>query len=333
MSTAAKYHHLIPQTYMSPWANESGTLMIENINDPGVFHERNKENIGGVNDFHSIMAGMPICTEDDAELIFASLAPYSVLYDGKLLASPLDYNNYFWDFDNWKITRSNGSPVSKKKIKHLIDQVKIKDIEENWSIQYENKWNDILKHIQTTILSTSAKCVTAFEREYLTLFYTALDWRGFTTNCVFESEFKKIMDLFTDVEIPENERILPSLKTAAEEMRHYLLLKWYREFLNKSGVIYKEAKLSFSKTNFHFLIADGNIKFLTSDSPVFVYNRKDGTKMGLLPITPDILMVKGKCLDTKNFEKYYITQISDDAVRGYNDAIKNNATEFIIHPN
>ena len=46
--TQAKYHHLIPQTYMSPWANASGTLKVEFISEPGVVIERNKEKIAGV---------------------------------------------------------------------------------------------------------------------------------------------------------------------------------------------------------------------------------------------------------------------------------------------
>ena len=45
--TQAKYHHLIPQTYMSPWANASGTLKVEFISEPGVIIERNKEKNSG----------------------------------------------------------------------------------------------------------------------------------------------------------------------------------------------------------------------------------------------------------------------------------------------
>ena len=58
--TEAKYHHLIPQTYMSAWANGSGTLKVEFKNNPGVITERNKERIAGITDFHSIRAGMPL---------------------------------------------------------------------------------------------------------------------------------------------------------------------------------------------------------------------------------------------------------------------------------
>lgn len=43
--TKAKYHHLIPQTYMSAWANQSGTLNIEFLKNPGTIVPRNKENI------------------------------------------------------------------------------------------------------------------------------------------------------------------------------------------------------------------------------------------------------------------------------------------------
>lgn len=32
----AKYHHLIPQVYMSAWANASGTLQVEFLNNPGI---------------------------------------------------------------------------------------------------------------------------------------------------------------------------------------------------------------------------------------------------------------------------------------------------------
>ena len=41
--TQAKYHHFIPQTYMSAWANDVGTLQVEFLNNPGIFKQRNKE--------------------------------------------------------------------------------------------------------------------------------------------------------------------------------------------------------------------------------------------------------------------------------------------------
>lgn len=62
-------------------------------------------------------------------------------------------------------------------------------------------------------------------------FFTVLDWRGFISNAQFESTLSwlchDIMKL-GDIDIPEKNRILPSLKTTEEEMRHDLLLRYYR---------------------------------------------------------------------------------------------------------
>lgn len=52
--TQAKYHHLIPQTYMSAWANDAGTLEVEFLSNPGAFEPKNKDNIAGITDYHSI---------------------------------------------------------------------------------------------------------------------------------------------------------------------------------------------------------------------------------------------------------------------------------------
>ena len=93
--TKAKYHHLIPQTYMSASANGSGTLKVEFKNNPGVITERNKERIAGITDFHSIRAGMPLCTEDDAKTIFSSVLGYMVECNGEKLAGPLDLNKHY----------------------------------------------------------------------------------------------------------------------------------------------------------------------------------------------------------------------------------------------
>lgn len=83
--TQAKYHHLIPQTYMSAWSRRNGTLKVEFKDDPGVVVERNKERIAGITDFHSIKAGMPICTQSDADLIFAAISSYTVTYEDRAL--------------------------------------------------------------------------------------------------------------------------------------------------------------------------------------------------------------------------------------------------------
>lgn len=326
----AKYHHLVPKTYMSAWANGSGTLKIEFKNQGGTIHLRNKNSIAGINDFYSIKAGMPLCTASDATTIFAPLSGYTVTCDGVKLKAPLDLNRHYYDFNNWTITRADGTPVSKKQIKSEINQIKIKDIETNWSEKYENRWNQEVARIEKAVFSATRISIPEFDKDYLMKFYTALDWRGFSTNKVFEDIYSSLTkDVLDELNIPIDDRVLPSLETAAEEMRHYVLLHYYREFLSDSGVIYTDAIESIARTSFHFLISGGNCKFITCDSPAFTRTRPDKSLEGVLPITPQVLMVKGKC---NNEHQYYVTHASKELVSAYNSAIRENAFSFIIHP-
>lgn len=330
--TKAKHHHLVPQTYMSAWARGNGTLKVEFLDEPGIICERNKEKIAGITDFHSITAGMPICTQSDTDKIFACLQPYCVEYEGSKISDTLQMNKVYFDFDNWVITRPDGSLVGKKQIRSEIGKVKIKDIEANWAEKYENKWAAEVAKIEDCILNCPTDHVAEFDREYLMRFLVALDWRGFSSNAQFEAALKwlcnNIIPINT-VHIPEGERVLHNLQTAEEEMRHYLLLSYYRKYLDDSGVIYQQAIAYLAHTSFHFLVADGTKRFITSDSPSFVHNLGRQGLVGLMPITPRILMVQGKNSDQDGY--YYISHLSDEKVAEYNEAIRKNAVEFIIH--
>lgn len=123
-TTQAKYHHLIPRTYMSAWANQSGTLKVEFLNNPGVLEPRNKDNIAGFTDYHSIKAGMPICTQSDTDIIFSVLTDYNVIIDGQIVTDTRKMNESFYDFDNWIITRKNGTLARKKPLKDEIQKSK-----------------------------------------------------------------------------------------------------------------------------------------------------------------------------------------------------------------
>lgn len=328
--TKAKYHHLIPQTYMSAWANQSGTLNIEFLKNPGTIVPRNKENIAGIADYHSIQAGMPLCTQADIDRIYAILSDYNVEIDGVIITDSMELNRHFYDFDRWIITRNDGTLVSKKSIKREIEKVKIRDIEINWSIKYENQWDSMVKVIEKNVLHTTSECIPAFQKDYLMKFFVALNWRGFQSNKQFEEALEVFTNDFLDqIDIPIKERELPCLETAADEIRHELLLKFYRLYLEDKGVIYKYAEANLQHTGFHFLISDGPTYFNTSDSPSFVFQRTDGAWQGIMPITPRIILAQGKC--TTNSNVYYVSHITDEAVRRYNDTIRENALEFIIH--
>lgn len=331
-TTQAKYHHLIPRTYMSAWANQSGTLKVEFLNNPGVLEPRNKDNIAGFTDYHSIKAGMPICTQSDTDIIFSVLTDYNVIIDGQIVTDTRKMNESFYDFDNWIITRKNGTLARKKPLKDEIQKVKIKDIEANWSVKYENKWGETVSEIENIILNTTKPEIPSFSKDYLMKFFVALDWRGFQSNKQFEEAYKRITQGFLDqVIIPEDERELPFLETIADEFRHDLLLKYYRLFLEDNGIIYEYAETCLKKTGFHFFVADGPTYFDTCDSPSFVFTRPDRAFQGIMPITPRILLSQGKCTDDSNV--YQVTHISNQAVEKYNRIIQSHATEFVIHPN
>lgn len=333
MASEAKYHHLVPQTYMSAWANQSGTILCKDMTS-GEIGEKNKEKICGINHYHSIIAGMPLCTEEDVQTIFAALNNYDVYYDGKQINDYLELNRLYYDFDNWEIKRkTDGSPVSKKVVRDAIDQVKIRDIETSWSTKYENKWPDIRSEIENKVLQESG-AIPEFQKDFLMKFYVSMDWRSFALDPLFVDVFDKIGNSILEmdkIDIPSDERELPFFETMADYFRHCLLLKMYRQFLNEEGPIYTHAIESILHTSFHFLIADGQTKFYTSDNPSFTCLLEDGTKVGLMPVTPRILLAQGKKSDQAS--EYYITHITDEAVQTYNRYIEKNAEHYLIMDN
>ena len=113
--TKAKYHHLIPRTYLSAWEHGNGTLYIRFLDDKKNIVERNKDRIAGITNYHSIVAGMPIVTKSDADIIFACLADLEVHYEDTIIFDSLELNKIYYDIENWKVYRKDGSIVSKKK--------------------------------------------------------------------------------------------------------------------------------------------------------------------------------------------------------------------------
>lgn len=328
--TQAKYHHLIPQTYMSAWEKGTRSLQVEFLNDPSVIKTRNKKKIAGITDYHSIKAGMIICKKDDTNKIFSQLADCSVEIDGKIVTDTMEMNEKYSKFDKWIIKQNGGLPVNKKKIKREIEKIKIKDIESNWATKYESKWDTVVNDLEAAILTDKSNSITAKHKDYLMKFYVALDWRSFQSNDAFQKVFQDFSGgLLKEIDIPKEKRFFPFLKTAEDETIHLLLLKYYREYLNDEGVMYKHVTEGLKQTNFSFFVSTGPTYFNTSDNPSFTCFMENKLSMGLMPITPRILMAQGKCIE--DTDKYLITYISDEDVKKYNEIIRENANEFVIH--
>ena len=231
--TKAKYHHLIPRTYLSAWEHGNGTLYIRYLENKGDVVERNKDNVAGITNYHSIVAGMPIVTKEDADVIFACLDGLEVHYGDTIISDNLELNKIYYDFENWTVYRKDGFVVSKKRLKSEIDKVKIRDIEALWSSKYEDAWGTIRSELEEAIMNSPDGIIPDTNKEYLMKFYTALDWRSIKSNIQFNVAWewlcKEVLRL-DEIDIPEEERELPMLDNAAEEMKHNLLLKFYRQY-------------------------------------------------------------------------------------------------------
>ncbi|MGF7003422.1 hypothetical protein M2149_001823 [Lachnospiraceae bacterium PFB1-21] len=332
--TKVKYHHLVPRTYLSAWEHGNGTLYIRYLEDKANIAERNKDNIAGITNYHSIVAGMPIVTQEDADAIFACLKDLEVHYGDSIISDSLELNKIYYDFENWVVYRMDGSVASKKRLKSEIDKVKIREIETLWSSKYEDAWGTVRSELEEAIMNSPDGIIPDTNKEYLMKFYTALDWRSIKSNIQFNDAWewlcKEVLRL-DEIDIPEEERELPMLDNFAEKMRHNLLLKFYRQYLNDFGVIFTHAMANLANTSFHFLVADGVETFNTSDNPVFVFRRRDGNLQGVLPLTPRILMAQGR--DSEHDANFCISHITDEAVKRYNVEIEKNASSFIVQLN
>lgn len=292
--------------------------------------ERNKDKIAGVKNYHSISSGMPIVTKEDADKLFACLENLEVHYGDAIISNNLELNNIYNDFENWEIYRKDGTVVSKKKIKSKIDKVKIRDIEEQWSTKYEARWGTVRLELENRILNSSNGTIPGVYIEYLMKFYTALDWRSIKSNSVFNEVWEYFCKgcHLDEIDIPKNNRELLMLDSASEEIKHYLLLNYYRQYLHYSRIMYKYAMENLARTSFHFLVADGIETFNTSDNPAFKFKRPDGKVEGILPLTPRILMVQGRC--SNQDPNFYVSHITDETVIRYNAEIEKNALDFIV---
>lgn len=327
-----KFHHLVPQVYMKEWCYTKGKIYIFDKNKEYEFESKDIEKFGGIRQFHTIKAGMCCGTEDDLQIIFKVLKDYKIIYKDKELDSLEGYNSKYYDFDNWIILNKDNNKISTKQkniIKHTIDQSNVLDIENLWDKKYESRWNGLLEIIKQKINENSNIQTDEFYKGLLIKWIVSLDWRAFETNEQFKNDFDEIVKLteLNKIEIPENERTFKECKYASEDIKHNLLLKFFSEFLNDKGVMYKIAQSYIKNLNIIFLKAPEDIEFITSDNPSFTYI-EDGIKNHIMPVTPKILIAL--VVNDTTINKYFIKDITVNEVKKYNKIIADNAYRHII---
>ncbi|HEY8891030.1 MAG TPA: DUF4238 domain-containing protein [Clostridium sp.] len=327
-----KYHHLIPKTYLKAWcySNESTYVMDKKTK---LIETKNIGNNFGISQFHSIVAGMPICEEDDLVQIFKALSGYEIFYESKQLNNLDEYNRNYLNFANWIIKKDEIQIVDKKKrtLKTEIGKVKIKDIENLWATKYEDKWKCLLETIEHNIYKTNSLKVDEFLKGIIMKFVIAFNWRGFYSNELFMATYKTIISNanLDKINIPVGERYKNNLDTVEKEFEHLMVLKKYREFLKDEGLMYDSAKNYIRLMSIKFCISTGNNKFITSDNPSFICVNNEGHQLEhIMPISPNVVMAIG--LDGANDNKYIIERISDKQVSQINKKILDNSIERII---
>lgn len=339
MSSNAIYHHLIPQTYMKPWCFNSKTIWSYNKIE-NEWKARNIEKICGVNYYHSIRATSLYVTPDALDNIFGFLRPYHISLNNIPLDTPEKMHKQYHCFDNWLIKYPNGITISEKQknvIKTKIDQSKFNEIEEQWSIQFENGWEKLIKEIEQVLIriqNGEAIHLTTHAFSELVKYFVMFEWRGFSGSSDFSDAFDYIDSLFpfSSAEIPEEERTISCCQNVLEEMKHNLLIKEFNLFQAKRGIMQIYQETLEKNCTITFLLAPSNCNFITSDSPCFKFKNKDGAIEPFFVTLPNLAIVLAK-KDPEMPRSYYIHKLSEAEVDEYNKEIFNNTVKLVLNNN
>lgn len=329
--TISKYHHLVPKVYLNPWCYKNDSVYVLDKKSKNIT-SKNINNHYGKDKFHSLQAGMPNLMENDMKEIFGYLDKYDVYFDAEKLQDYNSYNDNYYEFHKWKIERE-GKEISEKeknRLKSSIEDKKIIDIEKAWDSKYENRWSKIRYDLLYKVLNSPKSSMDAINKGFLMKFIVGMNWRGFSGNENFTEAFNSISKSFglDKICIPYEERNKKYLKTASEEMENYLLLKYYRDFLNDQGIIYMLSKQYIRFMTIKFYVASEKLEFVTSDNPSFLMKNIDGKKAHVMAITPKLLASVG--LDEDKSNKYTIEYLNDQEVNEINNNIHEKAKADII---
>lgn len=328
----AKYHHLVPRVYLRPWCYKNDSIYVLDKGSKKI-ESKNINNNFGKSNFHSLQVGMPILNRVELKEIFEPLKGYDVYFEETRLEDYSILNDKYYAFDEW-IIKKEDRIISKRDRNEILSSVegkKIIDIEKAWATKYEDKWNIFREDLIDRISKTQDLKTDAIKEGFLMKFIVGMNWRGFLGN----KDFTAIYDFISGglglkkIQIPDEERYKKYLETADDdEMKNYILLKRYREFLNDKGYIYEMARQYIRNLEIKFYIAEDNVNFITSDNPSFITENIDKKHVHVMPITPKVLACIGKSTNKGN--EYFIELVNNKEVRKINDIIFKEAFEKII---
>lgn len=348
----AMNQHLIPRCYMKAWKHNSGKDPKVWLFDKGVdYCESNPENsnwtlksistkkLMAKNGFHDIKAGSPYMPDEALHEIYDDILQFNVVCDGKALDSPELLNQYFYDFDKWKIKDTSGIEFTEDEKRHLkeyFNNSRWTFVETEWANTYENNWGQFIQSIENKIKQayanrkTSTSCsVTQGELNTLMKYCMIFNWRSNTGNEILNSvyDFVPFIDKLKKITIPEAERTYEDDVTAYDQMKHASIIKAFVDYLQSDSGKMKTIESAFMQRMApDFLITDDTNPFITSDVPSFTRDRADGLKDMIFVATPTLAIRYGR----GEVGKFKVSKLSQNEVLEYNKSIAKYGSKLII---
>lgn len=337
MASDAIQHHLIPQTYMEPWCFSGNTIWTFN-KDTGEWKDRNIEKICRIKFFHSIRANSTYVTAEALREIWAHLDNYQIFLDGEPLDTYEKRHLAYHSFDNWEILNPDGSRVKKSKrnyIKTQLQDARDNSIEEQWNIQFENGWLDIITVIRQAlgdIQEGKPIMLTSRAASELMKYIVMFDWRGFSGNKELNEAFAWLDSLlpFSEADIPQAERVLPMCDNALIDARHNFLLKQFDEFQTGRGVMYRQQKVWEERYTFIFLIPPQGHSFISSDNPCFRYMDSNGYTEPFFVALPQLAIILAR-KDPNAPNAYAIRELTESELAECNSQIYFHANTLVLN--
>lgn len=325
MPSSYKKQHYVPQTYLEAWNDDSNRIYVYQKNDNKLYRHSKVDKVLYENDLYTkTIDDVVILNEEEKKEIFSSLDGYKIYYksdsEEKILTTYNDLATYYFDFDNWIITREDGSVVSKKALKDSIENKRLTDLEENWRI-IENNWAVLRSSIEDCI--KNEKLINRNQIDSILEFLVAQKNRTpkALEECITRIEkvmspIKELMGDFYEVE----KKLLGESYFKDEIIR-------YQNEDSQSNIVIEIDQLKKLQMAF-FKPIEG--KFITSDSPVLTIidnNFMKGKYNGIyFPISPDLMIA----LYRGNNSKYVVGTLNSDVVRMFNDRIKKESLKYYV---
>lgn len=327
MASDYKNQHYVPQTYLQAWCDTDGKVTVYDCKTGELYRNSKPKKVLYDFDLYTKGCDCPlVLSEDDKKQVFGVLENLTIQYQDNVLMTFEDFAMYYSTFEEWTITNPDGSPVNKRKLKDLIDGVRLIELEKGWQ-PVEDPWGEIRSHIVNYV--ETGVPLPDNTKELLSTYLVTQKYRTLKSLQAYQTLIKDMFDKFNWKDIMGD-----YYEKEVSELAEALFLGQIDKFQqgDNSAAYLKEIAIYRDNTHFRFWKACGS-RFFTSDSPVFqVTNniRLDPTKYNdlYIPITPTIMLgvYKG---DTSSFS---IEHMGSNNIRRFNQEIVNSALNYFIKP-